>query len=371
MGLLLLFTRVKMVESSLFEALEGRHSRLKRGDWWSLLIDARLRPRYLGAIAQGMPIWFVVGVLLTFSPEIGRELRLTGEIDVGRAIMHCYGGAVLGDFLAGLYSQALRRRRAAIATFLLMTAAGMAIFVTFHDRSFDQFCQLAAFMGFASGYWAVLLSSTAEQFGTNLRSTVTSTVPNFIRATVIPMSTLFLWLGARTSLLQAAAWISGATLALAGYCLLRSRETFGASLEFIEEPERTDSILFFDGECNLCNSVVDFCVRRGIAEHRGVRFASLQGETAQRLLPESLRGPAPGTLVLHENGAIRLRSDAALQLLVWGGGFTGLLALCLKAIPQVLSDAVYAPVARSRYSIWGRRPACRLPLADERSWFLP
>ncbi len=374
MGLLLLFTRVKMAESSLFSALEERHASITRGDWWSLLIERSLRPRYLGAIAQGMPIWFVVGVLLTFSPEIGRELRLTGEIDVGRAIMHCYGGAVIGDFLAGVASQLLRRRKAAIATFLLMTAAGMAMFVNFHDRSFDEFCLLAAFMGFASGYWAVLLSSTAEQFGTNLRSTVTSTVPNFIRATVIPMSTLFLWLGARTSLLQAAAWISGATLLLAAYCLLRSRETFGASLEFIEEPERTDAILFFDGECNLCNSVVDFCVRHGIAERRGVRFASLQGQTARERLPESLRGENPGTLVLLEGAAgparLRMRSDAALQLLIWSGGFSGFLALCLRMIPRFLADAVYAGVARTRFSIWGRRDTCRMPRAEERSWFL-
>jgi predicted DCC family thiol-disulfide oxidoreductase YuxK len=370
MGLLLLLTRVKMAESSLFEALESRHSQVSRGDWWSLMLDARLRPRYLGAIAQGMPIWFVVGVLLTFSPEIGRELRLTGDIEVGRAIMHCYVGAVIGDFLAGVFSQVLRRRRAAIATFLIMTAAGMAIFVNFQDRSFDDFCRLAAFMGFASGYWAVLLSSTAEQFGTNLRSTVTSTVPNFIRATVIPMSTLFLWLGARTSLIQAAAWISGATLALAGYCLYRSRETFGASLEFTEEPERTDAILFFDGECNLCNAVVDFCVRRGIARDRGLRFASLQGETAQKLLPPALREASPGTLVLHDSGGIRLRSDAALQIILWSGGLTGFAALCLRAIPRWLADAAYDLIARTRYSVWGRRTTCRIPLPEERTWFL-
>jgi putative MFS transporter len=233
MGFLLLFMRVQMAESHLFRSLEERKE-VGRGEFLTLIANPRLRWRYLGAIAQGMPIWFVVGVLLTFSPEIGRELRLTGDLQAGRAIMFCYGGAVAGDFLAGLWSQVLRRRRAAIATFLLLTGVGMAIFVSFHGRSFEEFCWLAAYMGFASGYWAVLLSSTAEQFGTNIRSTVTSTVPNFIRGMVIPMSWTFLALGRATSLLTAAVVVSAATLVLAGYCVYRSRETFGADLDFVE-----------------------------------------------------------------------------------------------------------------------------------------
>ncbi len=233
MGFLLLFMRVKMAESHLFRSLESQET-VERGRFLSLLANPRLRWRYLGAIAQGMPIWFVVGVLLTFSPEIGRELRLTGEVQAGRVIMYCYGGAVAGDFLAGVWSQVLRRRRAAIATFLLLTGVGMSIFVRFHDRSFEEFCWLAGYMGFASGYWAVLLSSTAEQFGTNLRSTVTSTVPNFIRGMVIPMSWTFLALGRTTTLLTAAAVVSAATLVLAGYCVYKSRETFGADLDFVE-----------------------------------------------------------------------------------------------------------------------------------------
>jgi MFS family permease len=233
MGFLLLFMRVQMAESHLFRSLEDRDG-VARGRFLSLLTDERLRWRYLGAIAQGMPIWFVVGVLLTFSPEIGRELRLTGEIQAGRVIMYCYGGAVVGDFLAGVWSQVLRRRRAAIATFLSLTAVGMVIFVRFHDRTFQEFCWLAAYMGFASGYWAVLLSSTAEQFGTNIRSTVTSTVPNFIRGMVIPMSAGFLMIGRASSLLTAAVIVSSATLLLAAFCLWRSRETFGADLDFVE-----------------------------------------------------------------------------------------------------------------------------------------
>ena len=96
LGLLLLVMRVRMAESSLYQSLE-RHGSVGRGRWFSLFFNPRLRWRDFGAIAQGMPIWFVVGVLLTFSPELGRELRITGQIDAGRAIMSCYAGAVLGD----------------------------------------------------------------------------------------------------------------------------------------------------------------------------------------------------------------------------------------------------------------------------------
>lgn len=371
MGLVLLIARVSMAESALFVSLESKKSS-PRGDWWSLITDPRLRGRYLGAIAQGMPIWFVVGVLLTFSPEIARELRITEEVQAGRAIMHCYAGAVVGDFLAGVWSQLLRKRRTAIATFLLLTTLGMTAFVRFFDRSAGEFYQLAAFMGFASGYWAVLLSSTAEQFGTNIRSTVTSTVPNFIRATVIPLSTLFVWLGARISLLYAGSLISGATLLLAGWCLWKSRETFGADLDFTEEPETLDAILFFDGECNLCNGVVDFCVRRGLGGR--LRFASLQGETATRLLPADLRGSGTDSLVLFEpgleSGKITLRSRAALRVGILCGGPLGGASWLAGAIPTGIADLAYRIVAKNRLRWFGKRSSCRMPTPQERSWFL-
>ncbi|MFN7684042.1 MAG: MFS transporter, partial [Oligoflexia bacterium] len=379
MGLALLFARVQLSESALFRELEARAQGAARGDWWSLLIEKKLRGRYLGAIAQGMPIWFIVGVLLTFSPEIAKELRLQGNLEVGRAIMHCYAGAVLGDFLAGVWSQWLRRRRAAVASFLLLTAIGVAIFLNFHDRTVDEFYQLSAYLGFASGYWAVLLSSTAEQFGTNLRSTVSSTVPNFIRATVIPLSALFVWLGQKTSLLFSGTVISAAILLLAAWSLFRSRETFGASLDFIEETPRPEGIVFFDGVCNLCNALVDACMTRGLAGgSRGrLKFASLQGQTAARLLPPELR---PGqkdvlSIVFYDPSQPKnpwsVRSQAVLKIgMAWGGAL-GLLALVLGTLPRWLTDLAYRAVARLRYFLFGRRTQCRLPTPQEQEWLLP
>jgi len=380
MGLVLLLTRVRLAESSLFQALEEK-SGLARGDWWSLLIQKNLRSRYLGAIAQGMPIWFVVGVLLTFSPEIGKELRITtnppgSPLQPGRLIMFCYAGAVVGDFLAGVLSQLLKSRRKAIASFLALTGLGLGVFVTFFDRSFEEFCWLAAFMGFASGYWAVLLSSTAEQFGTNLRSTVTSTVPNFIRATVIPMSWIFFAVGKATSLLFASGLVAGGTLLLAAWCLSRSRETFGSDLDFDERDSSQQGlpppILFFDGECNLCNHTVDFLVKRGMGGK--IRFASLQGKTAQKLLPAEYRaGPKKdlGTLVLLETDQLHLRSPAVFRIGVLLGGPLGFLAILAQSlVPRALGDWGYDLVAKNRMRWLGRRPTCRLALPHEREWFL-
>lgn len=380
MGLVLLFTRVRLSESALFRSLEAK-SNLARGDWWSLLIQKNLRSRYLGAIAQGMPIWFVVGVLLTFSPEIGKELRITasapdGQIQPGKLIMYCYAGAVIGDFLAGVWSQILKSRRKAIASFLALTGLGLGFFVSFHDRSFEEFCWLAAFMGFASGYWAVLLSSTAEQFGTNLRSTVTSTVPNFIRATVIPMSWIFFTIGKATSLLIAAGVVAGATLLLAAWCLLQSRETFGADLDFDEREEARSglepAILFFDGECNLCNGTIDFLIRRGMGAK--IRFASLQGKTAQKRLPPQYRGETSkdlGTLVLLNSHQMAFRSQAVLQVGILMGGPLGFLALLAKSLtPRALGDFVYDLIAKNRLHWFGNRSTCRVPEPHERAWFL-
>jgi MFS family permease len=233
MGLALLLTRISVGEPAIFKSLASQ-PHVRRGDLLGLLRNPRSRKLYLGAIAQGLPIWFVVGVLLTLTPELARELRLVGEASTGPAIMACYGGAVVGDFTAGVLSQLLRSRRAAIASFLTLTSAGLVALLNFHGRTFEEFCRLAAFLGFASGYWAVLLTSTAERFGTNLRATVTSTVPNFIRGAVIPMSSAFLALAGWFSMTAAAGTIALLVLALAAFSLWKSQETFGADLDFTD-----------------------------------------------------------------------------------------------------------------------------------------
>ena len=264
----------------------------------------------------------------------------------------------------------MKAQRDALRTGISSAAVGLGFFLRFFDRTPDEFYRLAACMGFASGYWAVLLSSTAEQFGTNIRSTVTSTVPNFIRGTVIPMSSLFLWLANATSLLTSAAAVSFACLALAGFAVYRSRETFGADLDFIEEPAPTDAILFFDGVCNLCNRSVDLLVRRNARRQANpLRFASLQGQAARELLPEALRGTPPDSIVLLEGGRTSTHSQAALRVLVLGGGALGFMGLVLQSIPQPLRDWVYRGVARRRYQWFGKRLTCRLPTKDERAWF--
>ncbi len=232
MGLMLLFARVSVFESTLFEALKKR-TEIQRGNFLWLFKKRARALKYLRCIALGVPIWFVVGVLLTFSPEIAKELGIPG-VTPGRPIMYCYGGAVMGDFLAGVTSQLLGKRKTAIALFLTMTTVGFIAFVNFQGRSFEEFCWLAGYMGFSSGYWAVLLTTTAEQFGTNIRSTVSSTVPNFIRATVIPLSSLFVYFGRQFGLINTAIVLSAFTVTLAYVSLWFTKETFERDLDFVE-----------------------------------------------------------------------------------------------------------------------------------------
>lgn len=233
MGLLLLLARVSVVESSMYEKISS-DVKIVKGNFLWLFKDRARAFKYLRSIAMGVPIWFIVGVQLTFSPEIAKDLHITGPVLAGRAIMHCYAGAVVGDFLAGVVSHYLKNRRKAILIFLVLTSIGMFVFANFHDRTPEEFYKLSLYMGFASGYWAVLLTMTAEQFGTNIRSTVSSTVPNFIRATVIPLSSLFLFGGRHFGVLHTCLAISICTLTLAALSLWMSRETYGKDLNFIE-----------------------------------------------------------------------------------------------------------------------------------------
>ena len=126
-------------------------------------------------------------------------------------------------------------------------------------------------------------------------------------------------------------------------------------------------IVYFDGQCNLCDGFVRFLLKRD--RHARYRFAPLQGETARQRLDGRFTDN-PQTVVLEEPRRFRLRSDAALAILAGLGGIWRLAAL-LRIVPRRLRDALYEYVARKRFDWYGRRDACRVPEPEERDRFLP
>ena len=148
----------------------------------------------MGCILIGLPIWYVAGILVTFSPEFAEAISVTGTILAGDAVMYCYMGLAIGDFSSGFISQKVGSRKKVVAAYLVLTLVTVVFFLYMPVKTQEFFYIVCFLLGVAIGYWALFVTIAAEQFGTNLRSTVATTVPNFIRGTVVPLTFLFKFL---------------------------------------------------------------------------------------------------------------------------------------------------------------------------------
>jgi putative MFS transporter len=234
LGLLLLIARISVAESGMFRAMQAKTG-VNRGNLMALFSDRRRFFRYLNSILIGIPIWFVVGVLITFSPEFARSLGTTGPISAGNAVMFCYLGLVFGDVSSGLLSQVLKSRKKVVFLFMLLTMAAVALYFLQGASSPAFFYGVCLVLGFTTGYWAVFVTIAAEQFGTNLRATVATTVPNFVRGMVVPITLLFQFFRRNFGLEHGALMVGGLCVIAAFFALYSLEETFHKNLDFYEE----------------------------------------------------------------------------------------------------------------------------------------
>ena len=233
LGLLLLITRISVAESGMFKQMAT--AQVSKGNFLSLFTSRERFGRYLHSILIGIPTWFVVGVLITFSPEFAKALGVSGAVSAGNAVMFCYLGLVLGDLASGLLSQALKSRKQVVLIFLLLTIAGIGWYFLARGVSPTMFYAICTFLGFGSGYWAIFVTIAAEQFGTNLRATVATTVPNFVRGMVVPITLLFQFCRKQFGLEAGALLVGALCLAIALFSLWRLKETFHKDLDYFEE----------------------------------------------------------------------------------------------------------------------------------------
>jgi putative MFS transporter len=233
LGLVLLVLRIKVRESRMFEAL--RRSDVTRGDFFALFRSWDRFGRYAASILIAMPIWFSNQILVALAPEFARALGVTGPVAAGDAVAAFYLGLVAGDLTSGLLSQALRSRRKVVLLFILLLAGGNALYLLAgRGASPAVLLALCGVLGFAGGYWAVFVTVAAEQFGTNIRATVATTVPNFVRGLVVVVNLMFLWARPRLGLFGAALAVGALWFLLAIASALRLRETFGVDLDYLE-----------------------------------------------------------------------------------------------------------------------------------------
>jgi putative MFS transporter len=231
-GLMLLVLRVGVSESPLFA--RSVRADVSRGNILMLFRSKAIFLRYLACLLVGLPIWYVIGILVTFSPEFGRALGVRGELVAGTAVLLSYAGGAIGDVLASLLAQVTRRRKVALVTFILFYAAGAIVYHNMRDLPAARFNLIFLVLGIGSGFWVTLITVGAEQFGTNIRATVATTVPNFVRAMAIPITGSFALLKPQIGFLNASAVVGVVCFGLSLMAASRLRETFDADLDYVE-----------------------------------------------------------------------------------------------------------------------------------------
>ncbi len=232
LGLSLLALRVGVRESSMFQAI--KHQKVSKGNFFLLFSSGKRAIRYLSVVLIGIPTWFTMGILITFSPEIGKAIGLATPPSPGRAVMFAYIGAAVGDVISGVLSQLMKSRKKALALFLTLCAAGIANYFIMGPTSLPMFYLSCFLLGMLGGYWAVFVTVASEQFGTNLRATVASTAPNFVRGAVVPLTLAFQGLKSSLGVPGSAVAVGSAALAIAYLSLAGLDETYGKDLDYVE-----------------------------------------------------------------------------------------------------------------------------------------
>jgi len=236
LGVLLLVVRISVSESGIFRNVQAQ-SHISRGNFFALFTNRDRLVRFLRCIFIGTSTWFVIGVLVFFAPEFGKAKGL-GGILASNAIAIAYIGLILGDLASGFLSQILRSRVKVMALFLVLDVLAVTVYLALPFSSPAMFYLGHFILGFSVGFWVIFVTIGAEQFGTNLRSTVATSVPNFARGMQVPINESFKYLksAAVTGSVITAGYIVGAIcLGIAFLALWGMKETFDKDLDYVEE----------------------------------------------------------------------------------------------------------------------------------------
>jgi hypothetical protein len=233
LGLILLILRVSVHESSLFDAVAK--TEVDRGNFLMFFNNKDRFIRYVRCIFIGLPAWYIIGILVTFSDQFAKEFGIEG-IDPGKAIMFLYLAIAFGDMSVGLLSQRLRSRKKALFIFYAITIFFVTAFFLQHENgSATTFYLICAGLGYGTGFTVVYITMSAEQFGTNLRASAAISIPNMVRGVLPLIIVFFKFCRELFDNYVTGAWITGAILfAIAILAAIYTEETFGKDLDYIE-----------------------------------------------------------------------------------------------------------------------------------------
>lgn len=233
LGLLLLVLRFSVFESGMFQNLKEQE--VARGNFFQLFADGPTFGKYLRCIFIGLPIWFVIGVLVTFSPEFAVAMGIAEPVQAGKSVMFAYLGLSAGDLISGLVSQYFRSRKKVVLGFILLNLAFVLAYLLIDLPTAGAVYFMCMGLGFSIGYWALFVTIAAEQFGTNIRATVATTVPNFVRGSLIPVIWLFDYFKTHAGLMPSGLLVGSLTFLIALIALRGLPETFGKDLNFVQK----------------------------------------------------------------------------------------------------------------------------------------
>ncbi|SDI39503.1 Major Facilitator Superfamily protein [Chryseobacterium taeanense] len=231
LGILLLFLRISVSESGIYKNME--HKSVAKGNFLSFFTNKNRLVRYLKCIAVGLPTWYCIGILAVLANQFAPELGIK-ELNPGKAIMWAYIGISIGDLASGFISHLLKSRKMAIFYMLVFTIIGVAIMLFGNTDTEKKYYIFCVWLGLGTGYWAMFVTLAAEQFGTNIRNTATTTVPNMVRGLVPVMILAFDFFKNDFSVIMSAALVGIIVFGLAFYSSYTISETHNKDLEFTE-----------------------------------------------------------------------------------------------------------------------------------------
>lgn len=233
LGIMLLLLRISVFESGMYKQIQ--HAKVVKGNFLMFFNNGKRFKKYILSILIGLPTWYVIGILITFSKEFGERFGIQGSVDAGKAVMIAYIAISIGDLLIGFLSQELKSRKRALFIFYAITVLGIIFFFKQFNGTVNGMYAICALLGFGTGFWALFVTMAAEHFGTNLRATAATTVPNMVRGSVPLIIFLFNALKPKCGYIDAAAYTGLIVMVISIVAALMTEETFGKDLNFLEE----------------------------------------------------------------------------------------------------------------------------------------
>lgn len=234
LGIMLLLLRVSVYESGMYANLK-KAANVQKGNFMMFFTSGKRFKKYILAILIGLPTWYVIGLLVQISDKFGKEMGVKGDIIPGKAVMFAYVAIAIADILIGLVSQWLKSRKKALYIFYMITIGGIILYFNQHNGSVNGMYAICAILGFGTGFWALFVTMAAEHFGTNLRATAATTVPNMVRGALPIITYLFKLLIPGFGFISAGAITGTVVMTISCIAVFMTEETFGKDLNFFEE----------------------------------------------------------------------------------------------------------------------------------------